>query len=75
MDLSHTYKCTVTMDINLYGFYGNISAILSQILLHIATELKNYSINLHEIFRVNRYCPVLHSEVHCYYGYQSMLFP
>ena len=37
MDIAHTYKCIATMDINLYGFNGNISVMLSQILLHIAT--------------------------------------
>ena len=30
---SLTYKCIVTMDINQYGFYGNIFTILSQIFL------------------------------------------
>ena len=35
MDLRHTYKCIVTMDINLYGFYGNISKnILSNLVTY-----------------------------------------
>ena len=55
----HTYKYIITMDINQCCFYGNIIAMPCQIILHIATELKNYSINLHEIFRENRYCPLL----------------
>ena len=47
---SCTSKCIVTMVINEYGFYGNISAIICQTILHIFQSLQNYSINLHEIF-------------------------
>ena len=65
MDLCHTYKYNVAMDINQCCFYGNIIVIPFQIVLHIATELKNYSINLHEIFRENRHCPLLHLQLYC----------
>ena len=62
MDINpcHTYKYIITMDINQCCFYGNIIAMPCQIVLYIAAELKNYSINLHEIFRENRHCPLLH---------------
>ena len=36
MDLCHTYKYIITMDINQCCFYGNIIAILCEIFLYIA---------------------------------------
>ena len=75
IDLCHTYKYNVTMDINQCCFYGNINAIFCQIFSHITILLKNYSVNLYEIFRENRYCPLLQLQLYCYYGYQPMWFP
>ena len=50
------------------------SNILSAFLHIYCNELKNYSINLHQIFRANRYCPLLHWELHGNYRYQSIWF-
>ena len=73
--ISYNQTYIVTMDIHQCCFYGNILVTFHQTFLHLWSLHEEYLINLHEIFRVNRCCPILYSEVYFYYGYQLMWLP
>ena len=72
--ISYNQTYIVTMDIHQCGFYGNISVTIHQTFLHFWSPLKEYLINLHEIFSRYGHCHLLQLNIHCYYGDPSMWF-
>ena len=50
MDISYGQRCIVTIEISQCSYYGNIVQLLCQIFC-VLIELKNYLMNLHEVFR------------------------
>ena len=72
--ISYNQTYIVTMDIHKGGFYGNIFVTLHQTFLHFWSQLKEYLINLHQIFRINGYGHLLQSNIYCYYGYPQRWF-